>query len=124
MTRNVERTESYDDPLAVLSNRRRRYALRCLCRYQNPLPLADVAEEVAALEYDERVAEMSPETLKRVYMSLYHTHLPKMVEANLVEYDQERDSVALVGSPPRLERRLDDLDEVVSFLEARDSHRT
>jgi hypothetical protein len=33
-----------------------------------------------------------------MYMSLYHTHIPKLVESDAVEYDQESDSVVLVDA--------------------------
>ncbi|MFC6717505.1 hypothetical protein ACFQGT_04535 [Natrialbaceae archaeon GCM10025810] len=79
----------------LLANRRRRYALRCLRTYENSITLADLADEVAVLECNEPLTEISAERVKRVYLSLYHTHVPKLADASYVRYDQEQDMVAL-----------------------------
>lgn len=93
-----------DTLYSILSHERRRYALYCLQEYRNPLALADLAEEVALLEYDTpRITEIDAEGVKSVYMSLYHTHLPKMAAANVLEYDQETDSVQLTSELPAIE---------------------
>lgn len=85
-----------DTLFSILSRERRRYALYCLQQYQNPMALADLADEVARFEHDEqRVAEIPAEDVKSVYMTLYHTHLPKMEDAGIIEYDQNTDSVQL-----------------------------
>lgn len=79
----------------VLANRRRRYVLHCLREYQTPIALADLADEVATQEQETPLPDIPAEEVKRVYMSLYHTHIPKLVDANIVEYTQEQDLVAL-----------------------------
>ena len=80
----------------VLSRERRRYALYCLQRYRNPMTLADLADEVALLERGERsLADVPEEKVKSVYMSLYHSHVPKMADEGVVEYDQDEDAVRL-----------------------------
>lgn len=81
---------------SVLAHERRRYALYCLQQYRNPMTLADLADEVAKLEYDEEtVTEIPAEEVKSVYMSLYHIHIPKMNDCNIVTYEQEKDYVTL-----------------------------
>lgn len=79
----------------ALANRRRRYVLQCLCEYQTPMALADLADEIATQEQDAPLPDIPAEDVKRVYMSLYHTHIPKLADANIVEYTQEQDLVAL-----------------------------
>lgn len=80
----------------VLSHERRRFALYCLERYQTPISLADLADEVARLEYDaETLLQVSGEDVKEIYLDLYHSHIPRMEEANLLEYSQENDTVCL-----------------------------
>lgn len=78
----------------IFAHRRRRYALRGLRMHENPMTLADSADEVAIRENESLITEISAE-VKRVYLSLNHTHIPKLAKAKLVQYDQERDSVAL-----------------------------
>lgn len=80
----------------VLVHERRRYALYCLVTYQTPLPLADVADEVARLEYDAQVLSAIPENdVRQIYLDLYHAHIPKLADRGLVSYNQEQDIVEL-----------------------------
>lgn len=80
----------------ILSQKRRLYALYCLERYQTPIALADLADEVARLEHDSSTLHQVPkEAVKRIYLDLYHCHIPKIEEANLLEYNQEHDLVYL-----------------------------
>lgn len=87
--------ETANNTLEILAHHRRRYALQCLRKCENPIALADLADEVASREYDEPLAELSAETVKRVYLSLYHTHIPKLADEGFVQYNQEPDSVTV-----------------------------
>lgn len=98
---------STDDAFDLLSNRRRRYLVHCLRKHDTPMSLADAADEIAIRENDTRLAEIPAEEVKRVYTSLYHSHVPRLVDANVVEYSQERDAVALSENAERLERYVD-----------------
>ncbi|WP_254545184.1 DUF7344 domain-containing protein [Halomarina pelagica] len=95
---------SVDTYLKLLSNRRRRYALACLREHGPSIALADLADEVAVREHDAPLSEIDEEAVLRVYLSLYHSHVPKFAECGIVEYDQERDLVRIDGVPPLLER--------------------
>lgn len=88
----------------VFAHRRRRYALRGLRMHDTPMALADLADEVAIRENEAPITEISPESVKRVYLSLYHTHIPKLEDAGFVRYDQEQDSVALSGRIEQVEQ--------------------
>jgi hypothetical protein len=59
------------------------------------ISLPDVADEVATDEGNVRIVEVDPDAVLDIYLSLYHDHVPRLVDAGLVEYDQERDLVAL-----------------------------
>lgn len=87
--------ESLSVAFDVLAEHRRRVALSVLREYDDDLTLADLAEEVARCEATEtdRLADISPETVTEVYVSLYHDHVPRLVDADLLEYEQERDLV-------------------------------
>ncbi|MFB6301992.1 MAG: hypothetical protein ABEH78_03935 [Haloferacaceae archaeon] len=92
---------------ALLTNRRRRYALRCLYARQNPVSLPDVADQVTRWEYDDPVEERLDERL-HIYMSLYHDHLPVLEAAGLVRYSQAADAVELTAhaTKPGIERAI------------------
>lgn len=97
----------------ILSHKRRQYILYCLDRYQTPMALADLADEVARLEHDvATLLQIPKEDVKQIYIDLYHSHLPKMEDANLLEYSQDQDTV-------RLKYDLSDLniDELVEVRE-------
>ncbi|WP_129114972.1 DUF7344 domain-containing protein [Halegenticoccus tardaugens] len=78
----------------ALAHARRRRVLRTLDRHGTELALADLADEIAVRERNAVITEIPADVVKRLYMSLYHTHVPKLSEADLVRYDQERDAVA------------------------------
>ncbi len=61
--------------------------------YDEEITLPDAAEEVAVRESGSTVQELSADRVANVYLSLYHDHLPRLIDAGLLEYDQERDLV-------------------------------
>lgn len=83
-----------DSIFDLLSEARRRYVLSCLTDH-GTLALPDLADEVADREHDVPLPQVSEETVLRVYLSLYHKHIPKLEQADVVVYDQESDRVAL-----------------------------
>ena len=74
----------------VLRNQRRRYVLHYLKRDGRPVELGDLAQQVAAWEYDTTLEDVTPEQRKRVYTTLQQTHLPKMDEAGILTFDSDR----------------------------------
>jgi hypothetical protein len=82
------------DDFSLLADQRRRLLLSVMRSYGEEVTLPDAAEEVAARETGHTVRNISAERVKEVYLSLYHDHLPRLVDAGLLEYDQERDLVA------------------------------
>jgi hypothetical protein len=94
---------SSDELFDLLSHHRRRYVIECLDRYGSPMSLPDLADECVVMEHRKAFDDIPGETVKRMYMSLYHTHIPRLVESRVVEYDQESDSVALGPNAARLE---------------------
>lgn len=87
----------------VLSSSRRRYVLYYLSQRDDPIELPELAREVAAWEMETAVEDLSPQERKRVYVSLYQTHVPKLDEVGLVEYDQDSGEVRLTGRSDRIE---------------------
>jgi hypothetical protein len=85
----------------LLSNRRRRKVLVILRGCGGKKSISDLSEQIAAIENNVTVGEVTSGQRKRVYVGLYQCHLPKMDEAGVVEYDQDRGSVA---PGPHIER--------------------
>lgn len=88
---------SNDDIYDQLANRRRRYALHHLKQIGEPVDVRDLAEQVAAWENGTTVEELGSQERKRVYISLYQSHLPTMDKAGLITYDDEAGTVDLAG---------------------------
>lgn len=97
---------------AALANRRRRYVLYYL-RDHDHAQIDELAVQIAAWEHDILEAEVSGEDVDRISTDLVHSHLPKLEEYGLVEYDRRSDTVRYTY-PPSL---LDEAVEVTAALE-------
>lgn len=72
----------------LLSNPRRRETLAMLRYRREGIPLRDLSERVAASEAG---TDPAPRALREsVYNALHQTHLPKLAEFGLLEYDADR----------------------------------
>lgn len=78
----------------LLSKERRRHVLSCLTDHES-LALPNLADEVASRESNPALSQIPEEDILSIYLSLYHQHIPKLEEANVVVYDQDLDRVAL-----------------------------
>lgn len=87
---DTESTETRNTLFTVLSNHRRRYVLYACRRADGETTLSDVAEQVAAWEYDKPVGELTAAERKRVYSSIQQHHLSKLEDAGLVEVEGDR----------------------------------
>lgn len=97
-----------DDVFEILSNHRRRMVLYHLQEAGTPIAVNELAEQVAAMENEVIVEELTSQQRKRVYVSLYQTHLPKMAQMGLIDYDQEEGMVALTNRSADINRYLGD----------------
>ncbi len=86
---------SQDLVFDLLSSPRRRFVLHYLRSESDTIALTALADEVAAWEYETPVEELSDQERKRAYVSLYQTHIPKLADAGIVEYDTDSGEVAL-----------------------------
>ncbi|PSP34091.1 hypothetical protein BRC64_01725 [Halobacteriales archaeon QH_10_67_22] len=98
---------SRDVVFDILSSKRRRQVLSLL-KNEGPMELTDLAEKVAAQENDTTVEDLNKQQRKRVYVSLYQTHVPKLEDADLVTYDQDSGVVELQAQADSIDRYLGD----------------
>ena len=110
----VEPTSPDDEPLLptdtlfeLLKNRRRRDTIEFLKANDGESTLSDVAEHIAAKENDLPVEGISSKQRKRVYISLYQCHLPKMDQAGVVDFEKDRGTIELSASATQLYPYLD-----------------
>ncbi|WP_435358156.1 DUF7344 domain-containing protein [Haloarchaeobius sp. DFWS5] len=78
----------------ILSNPRRRETLRILNQTVGTITLRDLSELIASIESGE---EPAPRNVRdAVYVSLHQTHLPKLDELGVLEYDSNRKYIELL----------------------------
>ena len=97
-----------DQVFEVLKNERRRRVLEQLSESDDTLDLGTLAEEIAALENDKHVRQITSTERKRVYVGLYQCHLPKMDDTDVIDFDGNRGTVDLG----------DNAEQLYPFLEA------
>ncbi|QFU84643.1 DUF7344 domain-containing protein [Natronorubrum aibiense] len=89
---------SRDTVFKTLSNRRRRLTLQYLSEHGTndaPVRLRDLAEWIAAAENDVPVESVTYKQRKRVYTSLYQSHLPALHRDGIVQYDRARGTISM-----------------------------
>ena len=102
-----------DQLFGMLANRRRRWVLHALKgRDEETVSFGTIVETVSAWEYETDPAELSWKQRKRVYTALRQSHLPKLDETGIINYDQNRGTVELT----------EEAQEVQLYLEYVPSH--
>jgi hypothetical protein len=101
-----EQPISQDEVFDLLSSPRRRYVLYYLRDTGGEIDLTTLAEEVAAWENETAVEDLTQQERKRVYVSLYQTHIPRLVDAGLVDHDTDAGTVTLGEEAGEIDRYL------------------
>lgn len=90
----------------ILSNKRRRMVLYYLRQYGGSATVQELADEIAAMENDVDVEDLTRQQQKRVYVSLYQTHLPKLEDSGISEYDDDQEEVRLTDRATEIDEYL------------------
>lgn len=101
---DLSREEIHD----VLSNRRRRWALQYLKRQdERSVAVTDVVDYVTRCECGPPLDAIGHTERKRVYTALRQSHLPKMDDLGVVNYDQMRGEVTLTENAREVQMYLE-----------------
>jgi hypothetical protein len=85
---------SKSDIFDLLRNQRRRFVLHYLKNHPDEeVTIGTLADQVAAWEYGTSCEEVTSTQRKRVYTTLQQSHLPKMDDAGIVDFDSDRGTV-------------------------------
>ena len=103
MSDTNQTTLGQDEAYELLSNARRRFVISYLRSQDGRVPLNELSQSLAAWENDIPVDELGDQQIKRIYVSLYQTHLPKLEEAGLIEYDRENSTLEIRREADRLD---------------------
>lgn len=95
MAETVPDSLSEETVFDALSSPRRRYLLYYLRRVGGNADIDEIARQVAAWENGVAIEDVERQQRKRVYVSLYQTHVPKLAAAGVIEYDADAGTVAL-----------------------------
>ncbi|ELY97239.1 hypothetical protein C482_13960 [Natrialba chahannaoensis JCM 10990] len=98
----------------LLSDWRRRAVLRYLDGHggTDQVPLSDVADHVVLAADGQDTGALAATgdallgTRKRIHISLRHTHVPKLADAGVLEFDPESNTVALCKTGEELDAQL------------------
>jgi DNA-binding transcriptional ArsR family regulator len=97
--------EQLDRIFAILRNHRRRLVLAYL-REHDSTTQGDLARHIAAAENGISESAVTSTQRKRVYVSLYQAHLPKLDDFGAISFDRDRGTV----------ERTDRTDELLRYL--------
>lgn len=90
MDTNTQQDQLFD----CLAHHHRRIIIDVLRNSNSQKPTTELTQDIVARICETSDAEIL--SIEALQTSLYHSHLPKLKEAGLVEYDEERDLVAPV----------------------------
>lgn len=95
-----------DQLFHLLQNERRRRALDYLRGKEGSVRMRDIVDHVAAAEHDTTPEALRSDERKRVHIALYQSHLPKLDQAGVLEYDKDRGIVTRTDRAAELDRFL------------------
>ena len=84
-----------DTVFELLSSKRRRMVLFYLRQRGEPTTVNELARQIASMENEVPAEDLTSQQQKRVYVSLYQTHLPKLDAMGVIDYDKDEGTVGL-----------------------------
>ena len=91
----------------VFSNARRRRTVQYLKQRGGTCDLSPLVEQVAAWENDVDADDVTRAQRRRVYISLYQTHLPMLEDHGIVDWDPDGHRIELLPNVKTFEPYLD-----------------
>jgi len=104
-----------DTAFEVLSNSRRRFIIATLRQRETPVSITTLANAIGAHEAGVSPDDLSSAEQKRVYISLYQSHVPKLESAGFVVFDSDTGTVSGTGATEEIDRYLDTNQPVVQW---------
>ncbi|UTF53893.1 DUF7344 domain-containing protein [Natronosalvus rutilus] len=104
-----EVTSTFD----LLADQRRRVVVRYLEETTGPATLGELAEEISVRESSGRLhsisdhADAQHDHLRSITISLHHVHIPKLADADAIDYDPETKTALLTETGERIAARMD-----------------
>jgi len=96
-----------DEVFAALGHPRRRYLLYTLINGSTEVSLSDVATDIAAWELEKPASEVTAAERRRVHISLYHSHVPKLASLGIVDYHEAENVIVRAVNTAQVQAVLD-----------------
>lgn len=100
-----------DQVFDAIDHPRRRYLLYTL-EGNGTLPLWETAKRIAAWEDDVLSEDVPEEAIERVYVSLYHNHIPKLVSDSVIAFSETNETIEPASNTQEV---LDVLDKIGGY---------
>lgn len=104
---STERILELDEVFTALDHSRRRYLLYTLANERSEETLSELATNIVAWEQDKPAGEVTDEERRRVHVSLYHSHIPKLADLGIVEYREGEDIIVRARNTEQVKGVLD-----------------
>ena len=108
----------FDTLLELCGNEHRRIVIGTLLDERRALTMRDLSEAIVEYNHHVPLREVSGETMTQLRIELHHLHVPKLVAAGLVEYDDDRELVEPTADLQEAAARLTDILAADPELEA------
>lgn len=97
--------------LDAIGNERRRAVIIELATRETPITLSVLSESLAADECGVHPDKLNAQARKRVYVSLYQRHLPRLTDLGAVSYDERDGKVGMSDATVPLAQLIDEIEE-------------
>lgn len=79
-----------DAALEALASERRRHLVSLLLEHDEPMAMADLSKEIAKRECCDEGSPLLDDHAKDIYLTLYHLHVPKLVDLDVLTCNDDR----------------------------------
>lgn len=82
-----------------------------LLKEDRPVSIQELSRELATWEFDVDQDELTDQQEKRIYVALYQTHIPKLEDVGVIEYDSDASLVELTDEATQLQPYVEEVPE-------------
>lgn len=82
-----------DDVFEALGHSLRRYLVSTLVNGSNEATLSELSTKIASWELDKSENEVTDAERKSIYISLYHSHIPKLADLGVLDYEEQENII-------------------------------
>ncbi|WP_247002313.1 DUF7344 domain-containing protein [Halosolutus gelatinilyticus] len=93
----VETPEFVDTIYTLLASSQRRNVLQFLIARRDSVSIHRLAVELAAIDLDVPVEDVTSEQQENAFLSLSHIHLPLLRDTGVISWDQETEQIELTS---------------------------